>query len=334
MQDKVRWAILGTARIATGKVIPAIQRGQSSQVVAIASRSLDKAKEIAKQFGIPKAYGSYEELLSDVDIEAVYNPLPNHLHVPWSIRCAESGKHVLCEKPIALSVNECKTLISARNKAGVQIGEAFAVRCHPQWLRVQELVRSGAIGQLRSIAATFGFTVNDREDIRNVPAFGGGAIMDIGCYPIHIARFLFAEEPESVSALIDRDPQTRIDRLSSVILGFPSGHCVFSCGIQNVLNQSVQILGTVGRIDISFPFVPHPYRNCQLRVDNGADPWHGGVNVEEIARCDQYSLQADHFSRAIRGVGDVSTPLEDSIKNMTVLEAVFESARRGRAVHP
>jgi predicted dehydrogenase len=334
MQDKVRWGILGTARIAQEQVIPAMRKCQWSQVAAVASRNLEKAREIARHFGIPKAYGSYEELLSDSDIEAIYNPLPNHLHVPWSIRCAESGKHVLCEKPIALSVSECRSLISARDKFGVKVAEAFAVRCHPQWHRVHEMIRSGAIGQLRSIAATFGFTVMDRENIRNVPEFGGGAIMDIGCYLIYIARFLFAEEPESVSALIDRDSRMQIDRLSSGMLRFPSGHCVFTCGIQNVLNQSVQLLGTAGRIQVPFPFVPHPYKTCQLWVDSGADPWGGGVKVEEVARCNQYSLQADHFSRAIRGVGDVSTPLEDSIRNMAVIEAAFESARCGQVVRP
>jgi predicted dehydrogenase len=191
MSEKVRWGVLGAAKIATVKVIPAMQRGACSEVVAIASRDLDKARRSAAELGIPKAYGSYEELLADAEIEAVYNPLPNHLHVPWSIRAAEAGKHVLCEKPIALSVAECRKLIDARDRTGVKIGEAFMVRTHPQWLRAREIVRSGEIGELRAVVVMFSYFNRDAANIRNVPEWGGGALMDIGCYPIQISRFLF-----------------------------------------------------------------------------------------------------------------------------------------------
>ena len=279
-----------------------------------------------------QAFGSYEEAIADPDVEAVYNPLPNHLHVPWSIRCAEAGKHVLCEKPISLSVEECKTLIAARDKAGVKIGEAFAVRTHPQWLRAHELVRSGAIGQLRAITAAFSFSNQDPANVRNILEFGGGAIMDIGCYPIKMSRLLFGEEPVSVAAVIDRDPQMRIDRLSSVVLGFPSGHCVFTCSMQLVPYQNVQILGTKGRIELPVPFNPRPDRKCQLLVDNGTDIYGAGVKAEELPLCDQYTIQADRFSLAVRGMGEVPTPLEDSMRNMAVIEAVFEAARTGRTI--
>ncbi len=332
MKNKVRWAILGVANIATEKVIPAMQKSEWSEVVAIASRNLSRAEEAAKSLGIPKAYGSYEQALSDPDIEAIYIPLPNHLHVPWSIRCAEAGKHVLCEKPIAMSVDECRMLIGARDRTGVKMGEAFAVRTHPQWLRARELVQSGAIGELRAITAVFSFFTQDPADIRNVPEFGGGAVMDIGCYPIKLSRFLFDEEPVSVAAVIDRDPRMQIDRLSSVVLGFPSGQCIFTCSIQLVFYENVQILGTKGRIEVPVPFNPRPDRKCQLLVDRGMDPRGAGLRVEEFALCDQYTIQSDRFSLAVRNLGDIPTPLEDSIRNMAVIEAVFQSAQTGRTI--
>src|SRR5258706_8989429 len=228
MKKKVQWGVLSVAAIAVKKVIPAMQRGEWSEVTAIASRDSKRAQQAAKQLGIPKAYGSYEELLADPEIEAIYNPLPNHLHVPWSIRAAEAGKHVLCEKPIALSVAECRTLIDARNRTGVKIGEAFMVRTHPQWIRAREIVRSGEIGDLRAIQAVFSYFNRDAANVRNVREWGGGALMDIGCYPIQISRFLFEQEPVHVAGRFDRDPEFGIDRLSSAILEFPSGHCLFT----------------------------------------------------------------------------------------------------------
>jgi predicted dehydrogenase len=325
MRDKVRWAVLGAARIATEKVIPAMQKGEWSEVVAIASRDPDRARSAANHLGIPKAFGSYEEALADRDIECIYNPLPNHLHVPWSVRAAEAGKHVLCEKPIALSVEECRTLIAARNRTGVKIGEAFMVRTHPQWLRARELVRSGEIGDLGAVVAAFSFFNRDAGNIRNVPAFGGGAMMDIGCYPIQISRFLFGEEPVSVAAVIDRDPELQIDRLSSAVLRFPSGQCVFTCSTQLVAYQRIQILGTRGRIEIEVPFNALPDRSTRLFVNSG---------MEEFPPCNQYTIQGDLFSLAVRGTGEVPTPLEDSVANMAVIEAVFESARTGQTVQP
>lgn len=332
--DKVRWAVLGAARIATRKVIPAMQTSEWSEVVAIASRDLAKARQTAGELQIPKAFGSYEEVLADPDVEAVYIPLPNHLHVPWSIRAAEAGKHVLCEKPIAMSVAECRNLMEARDRTRVKIGEAFMVRTHPQWLRARELGRSGAIGDLRAISCAFSFFNRDPGNVRNVPEFGGGAIMDIGCYPIQVSRFLFGQEPLSVFAVIDRDPEFQIDRLSSAVLGFPSGHCVFTVSMQLVYYQRVHILGTQGRIELEVPFNPQPDRACRLFVDNGKDLWGAGIRVEEIARSDQYTIQADLFSRAVRGLGEVPTPLEDSLANTAVIEAAFESARTGAAVRP
>jgi predicted dehydrogenase len=231
-----------------------------------------------------------------------------------------------------MSVDECNALIAARDQYGVKVGEAFAAYTHPQWQRVHELVRSREIWELRSIIASFGFMLQDAGNVRNVLEYGGGAIMDIGCYPIKLARWLFGEEPVSVAAVVDREYQTQVDQLSSVVLGFPSGQCVFTCGIHQVNHQSVQIVGTKARIEVPVPFNPHPSRNSQLRVDTGVDNWGSGVRVEEFAPCDQYTIQGDQFSRAVRGVGDVPTGLEDSVKNMAVIEAVFESARTGRVL--
>jgi predicted dehydrogenase len=327
MPDKVRWGILGVARIATVKVIPAMQRGAYSDIVAIASRDLEKARGAAGDLGIPKAYGSYEELLADPQIEAIYNPLPNHLHVPWSIRAAEAGKHVLCEKPVSMTVAECRALIEARDRTGVKIGEAFMVRTHPQWLRARELVRSGEIGDLRAVMTAFSYNNRDPKNIRNVEEWGGGALMDIGCYPIHLSRFLFEDEPTRALGLIERDPEMRIDRLTSAVLDFPSGQAVFTCSTQMVPYQRVQILGTRGRIEVEIPVNAPPNRPCRIFVDNGADVFGSGARTEQFEVCDQYTIQGDLFSKAVREGGEPPVPLEDSIRNMAVIEAVFRSAR-------
>ena len=330
MADKVRWGVLGVARIATGKVITAMQRGDNAEIVAIASRDIEKARRTAAALGIPKAYGSYEQLLADPEIEAVYNPLPNHLHVPWSIRAAEAGKHVLVEKPVALGVAECRTLIEARDRTGVKMGEAFMVRTHPLWLRARELVRAGEIGPLRAVMTAFSFYNRDPANVRNVLEMGGGGMMDIGCYGIQAARYFFGEEPRRVVSLIGRDPEFRIDSIASVLLDFPSGQSVFTCSLQMTPYQRVQIAGERGRIEIEIPFNPMPDRPTRIFVSTGA-----GIRTEEIAPCDQYTIQGDLFSKAIRGEGEVPTPLEDAIRNMAVIEAVFESERgNGWAIPP
>jgi predicted dehydrogenase len=330
MREKVRWGILGVAKIATDKVIPAMQRGTSSEVVAIASRDGEKARQAAAQLGIPKAYGSYEELLADPSIEAVYNPLPNHLHLAWSAKAARAGKHVLCEKPITMNVAECRELIAVRDRTGVKMGEAFMVRTHPQWLRARELVRAGEIGRLRSIVGLFSYCNLDPQNIRNILAYGGGGMMDIGCYPITTSRFLFEEEPTRVVSCVERDPEIGTDRLASAILDFPSGQAVFSCGTQIVPYQRMQIFGTDGRIEIEIPFNAPPDRPCRLFVDNGADVLGSSIRTEQFPVCDQYTIQGDEFSRAIRENMEVPVPLENALRNMAVIEALLRSARTGQ----
>ena len=317
------------------KVIPAMQRSEWCEIAGIASRDRAKAQEAARNLGIPKAYGSYGEMLDDPEIEAVYNPLPNHMHVPWSIRAAEAGKHVLCEKPIGMNVAETLELIAARDRTGVTMGEAFMVQSHPQWVRTMELVRGGRIGQLRSAVGSFSYFKLDAGNIRNIREYGGGGLMDIGCYPIKTSRMVFGEEPARVSAAIVRDARFgNIDMLTSAILDYPSGHCIFTCSTQTALQQSMRFYGTTGRIELDIPFNPLENRPSRIRIDDGRDLTGSGATVEEFPACDQYTIQGDRFSRAIREGGPPPVPLEDALKNMAVIDAIFRSAETGQWVEP
>jgi predicted dehydrogenase len=329
---KIRWGVIGVAGIATRKVIPAMQQGAHCEVTAIASRDLGKAKAAAERLGIPNAYGSYEELLADKEIDAVYNPLPNHLHVPWSILAAEAGKHVLCEKPIGLDVADARKLIAARDRTGVKIGEAFMIVAHPQWHRVMELVRTGEIGDLRAMQTVFSYTNRDAANIRNMPGIGGGGLMDIGCYGIKASRLIFNSEPKRVIGLVDRDPDFKTDRLASAILDFGDGQqSVFTCSTQMVPFQTVQVFGTKARIQMEIPFNALPGEAMRIFVDDGSKIGGGNARTESAAVCDQYTLQGDEFSLAILGErSDVPVPLEDAARNMAVIDAIFRSGESGR----
>jgi predicted dehydrogenase len=326
MNSKLRWGVLSTANIALKKVIPGMQQGQLTSIAAIASRDLARAREVAAALDIPTAYGSYEELLADPNIDAIYNPLPNQLHVPWTIKAAEAGKHVLCEKPLSLTVVEAEMLLEVRARTGVKIGEAFMVNCHPQWLRLRELLDQSRIGKLRSIAGFFSYHNIDPNNIRNQPESGGGALMDIGCYLIHASRYAFAQEPTRVVALIDRDPLMRTDRLTSAILDFPGGQSIFTCSTQLVPYQRIHFLGTLGRIEIEIPFNAPPDQPTRLFIDPTGDLFGGGLTTEVFPVCDQYTLQGDAFSKAVLEDTEVPVPIEDAIKNMAVIDAIFKSA--------
>lgn len=328
MSKKVRWGVLGAANIAIKKVIPAMHFCQFAEVTAIASRDAAKAKQAADDLRIPKAYGSYEELLADPEVDAIYNPLPNHLHVPWSIRAAEAGKHVLCEKPIALSANEAQQLIDARNRTGVKVGEAFMVRTHPQWLRAREIVRSGEIGELRAIVSTFSYFNVDKTNVRNMADIGGGALLDIGCYPITMSRFFFEREPYRVAGIIDRDPEMKTDRLTSALLDFAPGQASFLCSTQLVPFQRMQVFGTKGRIEIEIPYNIPPDRPSRIFVDDGSELAGRSARLEEFPTADQYTIQGDAFSRAILENKEVPVPLEDALANMKVIDAVFRAGER------
>ncbi len=330
MSRKVRWGILSTANIGVKKVIPAMQRGQFSEVIAIASRDLARARDAATALGIPKAYGSYEELLADPAIDAIYNPLPNQLHVPWTAKAAETGKHVLCEKPLAMNADEARTLLAVRDRTGVLIGEAFMIRTHPQWLRARRLIDEGRIGPLRAVMALFSYFNVDPANIRNQPETGGGALYDIGCYCIQAARTGFGQEPTRVVGRIDRDPQLGTDRLTSALLDFSAGHAIFTCSTQLIPYQRVQFLGTKGRIEIEIPFNAPPDRPTRIFIDDGRDIFGAGIATETFPIVDQYTLQGDAFSRAILDSTPVPVSLEDGIANMSVIDAVFRSAQTGQ----
>ena len=317
MENRVRWGILGTANIALAKVIPAMQRSEWCEIAAIASRDLSKAKAAAGELNIPNAYGSYEELLKDGSIEAVYNPLPNNLHVAWTMKAAEAGKHVLCEKPIALTAAEARTLIEVRDRTDVRIQEAFMVRTHPQWLETRRLIHSGRIGSLRSITGFFSYNNPDPTNIRNQLELGGGALMDIGCYPITISRFMYETEPRRVLGFIERDNANGTDTLTSAVLDFPNGHSTFTCSTRLAPYQRMIFMGTEGRIEVLIPFNAPNDRPTQILIDD---------EIIEFPICDQYEIQGSLFSQAIRENREQPIPLEDAINNMAVVDAVFRSA--------
>ncbi len=319
--SKVRWGVLSTAKIGLEKVIPAMQQGEFCDVVAIASRSKEKADEAANQLGIANTYGAYETLLADPDIDAVYIPLPNHLHVRWAIAALKAGKHVLCEKPLGLSSEEAMQLVAAAEQfPHLKVMEAFMYRHHPQWRLAKKWVEENAIGNLKTIQSFFSYYNVDPRDIRNKAALGGGGLMDIGCYPISVARFLFDAEPHRVVGHAEFDPQFQTDRLSSAILDFIDGVSTFTCSTQLAKRQRVNILGDEGGIEIEIPFNAPPDRPCKLWLQTSA-----GVEEVTVEVCDQYTVQGDLFSRAILDDAPPPTPLSDAVANMRVIEALNRS---------
>lgn len=325
---KVNWGILSTSNFALTKVIPALLKCDYVNVSAISSRDLSKAQAAARQFGIAKAYGSYEDLLADPEIEIVYNPTPNHLHVPWSIKALMAGKHVLCEKPIGLSSTEAQQLLAVSKKhPKLKIMEAFMYRFHPQWRAAKRLVEEGGIGELRTIHSFFSYFNVDEKNVRNQAEIGGGGLMDIGCYNISLSRFIFESEPERVFGIVEYDPAFKTDRFVSGILEFAGGTSTFTCSTQLSPYQRVNIFGTEGRVEIEIPFNAPPDRPCRI--------WHQHRSaIEEIVFeiCDQYTIEGDLFSQAVINDTPVPTPLEDAVANMKVIEAVIESGRSGQFI--
>jgi len=331
MNKKIKWGILSTANIGTGQVIPAMQNGQFTEIAAIASRNLTRAKETAARLGIPTAYASYEELLADRSIEAIYIPLPNHLHVEWSIKCLEAGKHVLCEKPVSLTTEDLKRLIAVRDKTGRKISEAFMVRSHPQWLKTLEIVRRGELGEIKAIQGFFSYYNRDTENIRNIQEYGGGSVWDIGCYPINTSRFIFDEVPKRIIALTENDPDFKVDRLASAILDFPSGQAVFTSATQLSPYQRMSVFGTEKHLEIEIPFNAPIDKPTRIFVNNSVSR-DDEREIIELDTCDQYTHQGDNFSQAILNDSEVPVPLEDSLINTATILALFESAKTGKWV--
>lgn len=323
--NKVHWGILSTAKIGREKVIPAIQAGKLCEVLAIASRQKEQAEKEAARLNIAKAYGAYEDLLADSEIDAVYIPLPNHLHVEWSIKALQAGKHVLCEKPIGLSASEAKKLLhTAEQYPHLKIMEAFMYQFHPQWLKAKELIKEVRIGELKTIHSFFSYYNVDPANIRNQNDKGGGGMMDIGCYNISLSRFIFDEEPKKVLGLAEYDPQSGVDRLASGILQFSKGTSTFTCSTQLIPYQRVHIFGTDACIEIEIPFNAPPDKPTKLWL-------HSKKGTEEIVfdAVNQYTLQADLFAKAVLENTTVPTPLQDAVNNMKVIEAIFESSKEG-----
>jgi predicted dehydrogenase len=326
--SKTRWGVLSTSKFAQTKIIPAMKHCQHAEITAIASRNLDAAQETAQRMGIAKAYGSYEELLADTELDVIYNPMPNHMHVEWSIKSLEAGKHVLCEKPIGLSSAEGQRLLdAAKQHPKLKVMEAFMYRHHPQWQRAKQLVTEGKIGELRTIQSFFSYFNTDASNIRNQADIGGGAMMDIGCYNVSLSRFIFGEEPKRVHGIVERDPQFQTDRLSSGVLDFGRGTATFTCSTQLSPYQRVNIFGTEGRIEIEIPFNAPPDKPCKMWLQHGSE-------TEEIVFdiCDQYTIQGDLFALAVLNDTIAPTPLEDAVANMKIIEAVFESSKKERWV--
>jgi predicted dehydrogenase len=328
--DKIRWGVLGVAKIATAKVIPAMQAAAHCSVFAIASRDAARASQAAADLGISQVHASYESLLANPDVDAVYIPLPNHLHVPWTVKAAEAGKHVLCEKPIALDAAEAQTLLEVRDRTGVRIQEAFMVRAHPQWRHAKALVDSGELGEVRAMSGMFSYYNDDAGNVRNIAEFGGGGLLDIGCYLVNTARFIFGAEPSRVAGTLDVDPRFGVDRQTSIVLDFNGRHAIGTCSTQLQYYQRIQILGTRGRAEIEIPFNAPIDRPCRIAVDHMGDVHGAGVEMIAFDVCNQFTIQAEEFSRAILENRPQPAPLEDAVSNMACIDAIFRSSHSGR----
>ncbi len=327
MTEPVRWGVLGSADIAVKKVIPAMKAATLCDVVAIASRSADRARATADDLGIPNSYGGYQDLLDDPDVEAVYIPLPNHLHAEWAIAAAGAGKHVLCEKPMAMTSAQARKMIDAADRAGVKLMEAFMYRLHPLWVQVRRLIDDGAIGELLAVQSFFSYYNDDPGDIRNQVDAGGGSLYDVGCYPVNVARMLFDTEPTDVMAAIRRDPDSGTDVLTSVVLDFDGRHGTFTCSTRLEDDQRVHIQGTEGRLLVEIPYnIPNNRPTRVLVIAGGDPPVEPGIVVHQVPAADQYGVQADAFSFAIREDAPVPTPPEDAVANLEVIERIFDDA--------
>lgn len=326
---KVRWGILSTADIGMAQVTPAIQMAGNCEVVAIASRDADRARAAADELAIPSSYGSYEALLAAEDVDAVYIPLPNDMHAEWTYHAAEAGKHILCEKPLAMTADQAQSMVDACADAGVRLQEAFMYRHHPTWVKAVKLVQSGAIGDLRAVQSWFSYYNDDPTNIRNMVEHGGGAVMDIGCYNINLSRLLFDGEPTRVESIVHRDPVMGIDILTSGVLEFPGGRqSSFTCTIRSETYQRVHIFGTGGRIEIEIPFNIPKRSETRIFVTANADgPEDPPTETLVFPAANQYTIQAELFAQAILDDAPVPVDPSDAVANMKVIEAVLADGR-------
>jgi len=328
-----RWGILSTADIGRRKVIPGLRKADRVEVLGIASRDEAQARAVATELEIPRAYGSYEALLADPDIDVVYIPLPNHLHLEWTIAAARAGKHVLCEKPVALTADDAQRMVDTCANEGVRLMEAFMYRLHPSWEAVRQLVHGGRIGQLRAIDSWFSYFNDDPTNIRNQLDAGGGALYDIGCYCINVSRLLFDGEPTGINAAVQRDPITGVDVLASAILEFPAGTATFTCATRIEPDQRVHIYGTKGRISVEIPFNIPPDRPTRVFVTAGGDPpVSPATETLTFDTADPYTVEGERFASAILDGLPTPIPPDDAVANLRVIEAVFAAGTRGTGV--
>ena len=326
--DKLNWGILSTARIANLHVIPATQQSRTGRVLAIASRSSEKAAEFAERFGIERHYGSYEELLADPDIDAIYNPLPNSMHHEWSIKAAKAGKHILCEKPLGVDVDECRQMIEAARKNNVLLIEAFWYRQHPQHQPVRDAIAEGRLGKIRQIRGYLHVDIaNLGSNIRMSKQLAGGTLMDGGCYPVNLCRWLYQAEPRVVSAVMDIDPKHGVEVSFNGMLDFGDGQVgLVSSGFKYARKVSYQVFGELGYALVErFLTSDHTDTTVRLVIDDRISEYHfPAVNA--------YTLQADAFAACLRDGVESLTPAEDAIGNMAVIKALYLSSRTGRHV--
>ena len=322
--SELRWGVMSTADIALKKVIPGMRRAGRTAVVAIASRDEPRARAAATELGIPRAHGSYEALLADPEVDAVYIPLPNHLHAEWTIAAVRAGKHVLCEKPLAMTSADAERMVRAAQDAGVHLMEAFMYRHHPSWVAVVELVRAGRIGRLQSVQSWFSYYNDDPANIRNILDAGGGALYDIGCYNVSLSRLLFDAEPNDVQASVTRDPATGTDVLTSAILRFETGVATFTCSTRLETDQRVHIYGDDGRISIDIPFNIPPLLPTRIHVTHGGDaPVDPDTETFTFEPADPYGVEVEAFSTAVLDGRPTPVPATDAVANLKVIERVF-----------
>jgi D-xylose 1-dehydrogenase (NADP+, D-xylono-1,5-lactone-forming) len=329
MENTFCWGILSTANIARKAMIPALQESTLAEVTAVASRDQAKARAFADELGIPKAYGSYEALLADPEIDAIYNPLPNHLHKDWTVQAAEAGKHILCEKPLALTVEDCQAMIAAAKANGVQLIEAFMYRHHPRITAARQMLRGGAIGELKTIETAFTFKLEDLTNIRYQPEMGGGALLDVGCYCISISRLMAGREPVAVQARAHW-ASTGVDDQLTGILDFGDGLLAhFDCGINQVGRQRCLLAGTKGNLEL-----PMTFNMGLIETLIHEERESGTARVHTYPAVNMYRLLAEDFMGAIAGEAP-AFPIEDALGNMRTLLALLASARKnGHPVAP
>lgn len=333
MKKKVKWGILSTAKIGTELVIPAMQNTQFCDIVAIASRNIDTAKAVANKLRIPTYHGSYDALLESPDVDAIYIPVPNHMHTQWALKAMNAGKHILCEKPLALSIFDIQKMIQARDKNGVKAGEAFMVNSHPQWPRLRQMLKDGVVGNITAVQGFFSYLNKDPKNIRNIADFGGGGLWDIGCYQIHCTRYLLAQEPHRVMASALIDPNFHTDYLASAIMNFKDIIASFTVSTQTKDSQHLTIYGDKSKLEIQIPFNAPADRETTAFLGREALLQQEG-KLFRFPVTNQYSTQGDEFSKAILEDTKVPVPLEDSLYNTAAILAAFESAQTGKAINP